>query len=73
MRAFLRAAVLAPYRLLLQRVLRHKPHTLGKKEEKLLAMQSEMAEAARQVFQQLNDADLKFGAIEERRGGSGSS
>ena len=65
-------AVLAPYRLLLQRVLRHKPHTLGKKEEKLLAMQTEMAEAARQVFQQLNDADLKFGAV-KNAAGSGSS
>jgi oligoendopeptidase F len=68
MRTFLRAAVLAPYRLLLRRVLRHKPHTLGKKEEKLLAMQSEMRQAAPQVFRQLNDADLKFGAVKDHRG-----
>ena len=37
---------LADYRLLLERLLRYKPHTLGKSEEKLLAMQTEMAEAA---------------------------
>ena len=68
MRAFLRAGVLAPYKILLQRVLRFKPHTLGRKEEHLLAMQTEMAQAARQVFQQLNDADLKFGDIRGDRG-----
>ena len=68
MRAFLRAGVLAPYKILLQRVLRFKPHTLGRKEEHLLAMQTEMAQAARQVFQQLNDADLKFGDDQQRPG-----
>ena len=55
--------MLAPYKILLERLLRFKPHTLGPKEERLLAMQTEMAQAARQVFQQLNDADLKFGDI----------
>ena len=63
MKQFLAADVLAPYRLLLERLLRFKPHTLGKKEEKLLAMQTEMAQAAGQVFSQLNDADMKFGTI----------
>ena len=65
---FLASAVLAPYRLLLERLLRYKPHTLGKKEEKLLAMQTEMAQTVGQVFRQLNDADLKFGAVENERG-----
>ncbi|MGD0898423.1 MAG: oligoendopeptidase F [Thermoguttaceae bacterium] len=59
---------LTPYRLLLERLLRFKPHTLGKKEEKLLAMQTEMAEATSQVFRQLNDADLKFGRVRDDRG-----
>ncbi len=63
MKTFLDSPALAPYKLILQRVLRYKPHTLGKKEEKLLAMQSEMAQAAQQIFRQLNDADLKFGGI----------
>ncbi len=65
---FLASAVLAPYRLLLERLLRYKPHTLGKKEEKLLAMQTEMAQTVGQVFRQLNDADLKFGEVENERG-----
>jgi len=65
---FLEAPPLAPYRLLLERLLRYKPHTLGKKEEKLLAMQIEMAQAAEQVFRQLHDADLKFGTVRNEKG-----
>ena len=45
---FLQSPALAPYKLLLTRIVRFKPHTLGEKEEKLLAMQTEMAEAAGQ-------------------------
>jgi oligoendopeptidase F len=59
---------LARYRLLLERLLRFKPHTLSKKEEVLLAMQTEMAQAAGQVFRQLNDADMTFGAIRSEKG-----
>ncbi len=59
---------LAPHRLTLERLLRFKPHTLGKKEEKLLAMQTEMAQAASQAFRQLNDADLKFGTLKNEKG-----
>ncbi len=43
---FLQSQSLAPYRLLLQRILRYKPYTLSDKEEKLLAMQAEMSAAA---------------------------
>jgi len=59
---------LAPYRLMLQRLVRYKPHTLGKKEEKLLAMQIEMAQAAGQIFGQLNDADMKFPPVKDEKG-----
>ena len=68
MKTFLQSDALAAYKLLLERVLRFKPHTLGKKEEKLLAMQTEMAQAVGQVFRQLNDADLKFGTIKNDQG-----
>ena len=68
MKQFLASDALAPYRLLLERLLRYKPHTLGKKEEKLLAMQTEMAQAAGQVFRQLNDADMKFGPMRNDAG-----
>ena len=44
--------------------MRYKPHTLSDKEERLLAMQAETAQTAHQVFDQLLNADLKFGKLE---------
>ena len=68
MDAFLADEVLAPYRLLLERILRYKPHTLTANEERLLAMQGEMAQTANRAFRQLHDADLKFGTIVDELG-----
>lgn len=56
------------YRLSLERLLRFKKHTLSKKEEQLLAMQGEMAQAAGKAFRQLIDADLKFGSVKDASG-----
>ena len=64
MKRFLADRRLAPFRLLVERSLRYKPHTLSDSEEKLLAMQGEMSATASQVFRQLNNADLRFGMIE---------
>ncbi len=61
---------LAPYRLVLDRINRYRAHTLSQREEQLLAMQGEMAQTASKAFRQLNDADLKFGTIENERGES---
>ena len=55
----------APFGLQLERLLRYRPHTLTDNEERLLAMQGEMASAASNAFRQLNDADLRFGEIED--------
>ncbi len=63
MAAYLQDPLLAEYRLVLQRVVRYREHTLTAREEQLLAMQSEMAHTASQTFRQLNDADLRFGTI----------
>jgi oligoendopeptidase F len=68
MEQFLRQRELEEWKLALERILRYRPHTLSKKEEHLLAMQGNMAEAANQVFRQLNDADLKWGTIRNERG-----
>jgi len=65
---YLKAPVLAEFKLVLERMLRYKPHTLSKNEEKLLAMQAEMAGASGQTFRQLNDADLKWGLLKNERG-----
>ncbi len=61
---------LRPFRLQLERLIRYKPYTLGPGEEKLLAMQHEMADAADRVFRQLTDADLKFGMCRNEKGES---
>ncbi|MDQ1257433.1 MAG: oligoendopeptidase, partial [Candidatus Hydrogenedentes bacterium] len=68
MAAFLDAPELAPYRFQLERLLRYRPHILSLKEERLLAMQGEVAGTASRVFEQLNDADLKFGFVTNERG-----
>ena len=56
------------YRLQLERLLRYRPHTLSDSEERLLAMQGEMAGAANNAFRQLNDADLRFGSLKDHEG-----
>lgn len=68
MKRFLAARHLAPYRLAVERLLRFKKHTLSKKEERLLAMQSEVAGASSKAFNQLLNSDLKFGTIKNEKG-----
>lgn len=66
--AWLRSDQLEPFRLTLERIVRFKKHTLGRKEEELLAMQGEMAQSARHAFRQLHDSDLKFGYVTNEKG-----
>lgn len=68
MKAFLESVELKPYKYQLERLLRYRPHILSLKEERLLAMQGEVAGTASRVFSQLNDADLKFGSVKDERG-----
>ncbi|MEM0926723.1 MAG: M3 family metallopeptidase, partial [Planctomycetota bacterium] len=68
MSQFLEEEPLQKFRLQLERLVRYRPHTLSDKEERLLAMQGEMASAAGNAFRQLNDADLRFGEIEDHSG-----
>jgi oligoendopeptidase F len=68
MEQFLADKRLAPYRLMLRRLLRYRPHTLSEREEKLLAMQTEMAQASGKIFRQLSDADLRFGHLKNEKG-----
>jgi oligoendopeptidase F len=68
MKKFLADKELELYWLSLERLLRYKKYTLGKKEEELLAMQGEMAQAATKAFRQLLDADMTFGAVENEKG-----
>ncbi len=63
MKKFLASPELKKYKLSLERLVRYKKHTLGKKEEQLLAMQGEMASASNKAFRQLLDSDMKFGTV----------
>jgi oligoendopeptidase F len=65
---YLTAKELAPFRLVLERVIRFKPYTLPTREEEMLAMQGEMAGAASKAFRQLLDADMKFGMVKNEKG-----
>lgn len=60
---YVAAPELSDYRLSLNRLARYKPHTLGEKEERILALQMESAQTAREAFGQLTNADMKFGTI----------
>ena len=65
---FLVAKELKPYQLMLDRLVRYKPHTLSDAEERLLAMQGQMSDTSNQTFRQLTDADFKFGMIKNEQG-----
>jgi len=65
---WIESPVLKPFKLVLQRIVRYKKYTLSRKEERLIAMQSEMASTASHTFRQLNDADLKFGSVKNEDG-----
>ncbi len=65
---FLKAPVLKGHRYQLEKLIRFKPHILSKKEERLLAMQGEVAGTASKVFGQLTDADFKFGFVTNEKG-----
>lgn len=65
---FMNSKELSRFRLVLERIERFRAHTLSDAEERLLAMQSQMADASNHIFRQLNDADLKFGMVTDEHG-----
>lgn len=56
------------YRLLIDRILYAKEHTLSPKEEAILAKAQEMATAPDDVYSLLTDVDLRFGTIKDENG-----
>jgi len=67
---YLKDPRLKDFRYALEKLLRYRPYILSEKEERLLAMQGEVAGTSGRVFGQLNDADLKFGTLKDERGRS---
>ncbi len=66
--AYLNAPELADYKIWLAHLLEEKPHTLSAAEERLLAMQAEMAQTPSDAFDQLTDVDMKFGTVTDHNG-----
>lgn len=62
------APVLKDFKYQLEKLMRYKPHILSEKEERLLAMQGEVAGSARKIFGQLTDADMTFGVVKDEKG-----
>ena len=54
---------LAPYRRMVEDIVRYKPHTLSHQEEMLLAQGAEVFGSCQKIFSQLNNADLTFGTV----------
>ncbi|MDY6967093.1 MAG: oligoendopeptidase F [Spirochaetota bacterium] len=65
---FLNDEGLAKYKFMMEKILRFKPHTLSKEVEEALAITGEIAHAPSQFFSQLDNADLRFGELEDEDG-----
>ena len=65
---FLDSDKIKPYRHLLCDMLAKKEHTCSQKEEKLLAMASQMADSPSDIFSKFNNAAVKFGKVHDEHG-----
>ncbi len=68
MDSFINHESVSDYRFSLEKILRNKPHTRNMEVEQVLAMATEVSQAPRQIFSQLDNADLKFGKITDDKG-----
>ena len=68
MGVFLSDDSMREYRFYFKKILRYKPHTLSEKIERILAMSQDVTRAPSEVFGQLDNVDLKFGAIVDAAG-----
>ena len=68
MQTFLSDKELEFYRFHLEKILRYRAHTLSEKEEAILAASGEMGRGMRDVFDMLDNADLKLGEVVDEKG-----
>ncbi len=59
---------LAPYAFMIRDTIRQKSHVLTENEELLLSLSSDFSSGAKDIFTMLNNADLKFGAVDTPEG-----
>ena len=68
METFLAHPRTADYRVYLKKILRHKPHILSDKEERLMALHAEGEGVAAETFSVLTNVDMDFGQIDTPEG-----
>lgn len=56
------------YTTFIDDLIRRRPHTLSAEEERIIAMAGDMAGAPSNIYNMLNDADMRFGEIEDENG-----
>lgn len=59
---------LAPYAFMLDQILRSRDHVLSSAEENILATLSETLNAPDEIYTMLNNADLRFGTVNDENG-----
>ncbi len=59
---------LGVYSHVICQLLREKSHVLSKEEENILAQMSEITSATNEIFSMINNADMKFGIVEDEEG-----
>lgn len=65
---YLKSKELSPHRFNLEKLVRQKPHVLSQSEERLLALSAESGQATSNIFEQLENSDLKFGKVADTDG-----
>lgn len=65
---FLKDERIAPYKKMIDEILRDKPYTLSEKEEELMAAVTDLTGVAENTYEMLSYADMKFPEIEDEKG-----
>lgn len=65
---FLKDERIAPYKKMIDEILRDKPYTLSEKEEEIMAAVSDLTGVAENTYEMLSYADMKFPEIEDEKG-----
>lgn len=65
---YIEAPELKLYLFYLEKILRHKAHTLSPEIEKILAMGGDVTRASAEIFSQLDNADMTFGTLKNSKG-----
>jgi oligoendopeptidase F len=66
--SFMESKALEPYKIIIERLLRLKPHTLPEELEAIMAMSHRAMDASHKAFSAINDADFHFNDVSDSTG-----